>query len=938
MYKTNYIIWQRIFVVAVVLFMYGFNTLYAQTPTEEEYKTIIDRILTLQQGKVGSATLEAQFTKQSELFSKGAFSDIDYSSTSQTAWKPADHLLRLMNFATLYTMPTSKYYQMKKVHSIVVEGLEYWLKEKPQSTNWWYFEVDAGNKIGLTMLLMQQGKETLPADLVDRINEYMETYCGDPGKWQGANRIDIAKHWAYRGIVKRDHELVAKATEYIFEPTKVSTTDDGIQTDYSYAAHGNQLYIGGYGDVYIDGTIENAEIYAGTTFAMAPEKMQILHNFIELGAMPVIRGKYRLLTVFGRSATRERNASLFVGAAMIRRMQKMKIINPEKTAYYDAAIARLSGKADPSHMVPATHRHFWRTDYSVHQRPGYLVDTRVSSVRTTRSETMNNENLKGYFMSDGAMSVVVDGTEYSEVIGAWDWSKIPGTTTPLYPSNEVPLLVCEPRFTVGYTEYAGGVSDDKYGATGYIYNDGYENINTMARKGWFYFDDEVVCLGAGINSNNTNDIATTLNQVVRNGDIAASVGGKVGTIIKAQGDMRLSNIDWVHHRKVAYIFPEPQQTRVTISSQLRKQNWKDINTSNPSKDFEKEIFGAWINHGKTPVNGSYSYIVVPNITQEEAANYDKSKIEILANTDTIQAVRHKDLNILQVLFFEAAELITADGTISIIVDKPCALMLKNIGTESVEMSIADPTQTANSILVTATLPQLGAKQIRITDLPTTPDFGGMTFKATIDTNTGGIVESPRAPKVAEVIKIAGDLTIKPTDDSFVVSKKADEFNPFGVSMTDRLIVKSNYDREVFIRFDLAQFKPKFGKQAVGIAKCELEMVVRSANDEADGVPVHCRASGANWSESILTWANKPEVDPTILSTAYWKANAKNKMTFDVTAAVQAAILRGEQYISFNLSQEGKGANDKHDITFHSKEVGHAVQHPLLRATYGYVEE
>lgn len=938
MHKRNCSIWRSIFILSL-FFVFSASLLHSSNlPVEDEYETIIKRIVTLQQGQTGSAQLEALFDKQSALFNNGSFSDIDYKDTSQTLWKPAEHLLRLQNYATLYTLPSSKYYQSAKVYSIIKEGLEFWLKEKPQSTNWWYFEVDTGNKLGLTMLLMHQTKKSLPKNLVDQINNYLEEYCGDPGKWQGANRIDIAKHWAYRGLVLRDDELLKKSTDYIFEPTKVSITDDGIQTDYSYAAHGNQLYIGGYGDVYIDGTIENAEIYAGTQFAMSPEKVQVLHNFIELGYLPVIRGKYRLLTVFGRSATRYKTANLFVGSEMIHRMQKMKIINPAKAPFYDAAIARLSGKADPSYLISPAHRHFWRTDYSIHQRPEYLADTRVSSFRTTRSETMNNENLKGYFMSDGAMFVVVDGTEYSEIIGAWDWSRIPGTTTPTYTMDEVPVLVCSPKNTVGYTDYAGGVSDNKYGATGYIYNDGYDNINTMGRKGWFYFDNEIVCLGAGINSNNPREIATTLNQVIRQGDVTASVAGTVGTVLKNDGEIKLANIDWLHHRKIGYVFPEPQKTRITVSSKQRKQNLKMINTSNPNTSVEKEVFGAWINHGKVPVNSSYAYIIVPNITQEQLAEYDKSAIEILANTDSVQAVKHRDLNLLQVLFYEPAEFISPDQSIKIIVDKPCALMFKNIDSESVEMYIADPTQTESTILVTTILPQLGERQIRITDLPTNPEYGGMSFKAIIDTNTEGILEPARGIGAKQISKIAGDLTIKPIDDSFVVSKKADEFKAFGTSSPDQLVVKSNFDREIFIKFDLNQLKSKLNKEHLAMAKCDLEMTVRTANEEAFSIPIHCRVSGYDWKESILSWANKPAVDNKIQATAQWKENSKNKVIFDVTEAVQFAILRGDQFISFNLSQEGRGANDKHDISFHSKDVPNGMLHPLLRATYGHTTE
>ena len=49
----------------------------------------------------------------------------------------------------------------------------------------------------------------------------------------------------------------------------------------------------------------------------------------------------------------------------------------------------------------------------------------------------------------------------------------------------------------------GGVSDSIYGATAYAYMDTNPEVNTGAKKSWYFFDNEVVCLGAGIQSTST---------------------------------------------------------------------------------------------------------------------------------------------------------------------------------------------------------------------------------------------------------------------------------------------------------------------------------------------------------------------------------------------------------------------------------------------------
>ena len=54
--------------------------------------------------------------------------------------------------------------------------------------------------------------------------------------------------------------------------------------------------------------------------------------------------------------------------------------------------------------------------------------------------------------------------------------------------------------TRGTSTFAGGVSDSIYGVSAYAYMDNYAGVNTGAKKAWFFFDNEVVCLGSGINS------------------------------------------------------------------------------------------------------------------------------------------------------------------------------------------------------------------------------------------------------------------------------------------------------------------------------------------------------------------------------------------------------------------------------------------------------
>ena len=101
-----------------------------------------------------------------------------------------------------------------------------------------------------------------------------------------------------------------------------------------------------------------------------------------------------------------------------------------------------------------------------------------------------------------------------------------------------------------------------------------------------------------------------------------------------------------------------------------------------------DVFTLGINHGVGPKDGSYAYIVVPGKTsaQEMEAYQKENAIEILSNNAKIQAVRNTKLNVWMVTFFEAGTF--KHKELSVTVDKPCVLMVKDINAKSANLHIA----------------------------------------------------------------------------------------------------------------------------------------------------------------------------------------------------------------------------------------------------------
>lgn len=670
----------------------------AQVAGPAVFDTVMARIRTDQ--RTGNTPADTQVEKYLALQnSDGSFNDIDYTRTERTNWPPQAHLDRILKMANCYLAQSSRLYQSQTLHGAIVHGLQLWYAKNPKSSNWWYNQIAVPKALGLILIDMRGDCLPLPAALETDILSRMKSNGGDPRNQAGANKVDVATHWLYRSCLEKNTEDLAFATGQVFQPLTF-TTDEGIQHDWSYFQHGRQLYIGGYGRVLIEGVAGVAKYLVNTAYALSGEKLALLGDFVCNTYLKSIRGQYHLFNILGRGMTRE---GALYQAGFAKTLESLKRIDPVHRTEYDQAIDRLKGNASANFAVKPMHTHYWRGDYTLHQRPDYTFDVRMASTRTARNENGNEENLKGYFLSDGGTDIAIDGDEYASVIPVWDWTKIPGTTTPEMP--EIPLA--KSYIWPGKSAFAGGVSDGMCGATGFDLCDSEFGVDTYGKKSWFFFDREVVCLGAGIRSGSGFNVTTTLNQCRLKGDVALSVNGHIAVLPHGKRDY--NNPNWMLHNKVAYYFPV-SGSKITVSNQTQSGSWYAVNKTQSRDTVSEEVFSAWFNHGLHPVAEKYAYIVVPNTNSVDAAkNYPVKNIRILANTDSVQAVHHHKQGITGILFYRAATL-SSDG-ISVQADKGCAVLFKKIGRHKAKVYVADPAQTGNAITLHVVLP--GMKGVRV---------------------------------------------------------------------------------------------------------------------------------------------------------------------------------------------------------------------------------
>ena len=820
----------------------------------------------------------------------GSWSDINYNSTSRGNWSPLSHLKRLLKMSECYTLSTSSYYQDSLLHSKLVEALVYWDTKDPSSSNWWYNQIAAPTSLGKVLVLLRGGLIQIPKSLENTLITQMQR--GNPAQQHGANRIDVALHFIFRGALTNDGALIQSSRDYAFG-TITFTTGEGLQPDYSFMQHGKQLYIGGYGRVYILGLANVATYVNSTSYALDTTRLNILSTFARGSYFAAIRGKYIDWSIMGRGVTRMNNLNRKSDVSIASKMKSLDISNVTE---YDNIIARLAA-SQPSNFAPVVgNKNFWRTDYVLHTRNEYFFSVHTADRSNVKTESQGSENKKGRYLSDGATSIMVDGDEYFNIMPVWEWNKIPGTTTPETPQSEI-----VPRNTYiypGQSYFSGGVSDGQYGAHTHFQEREYD---MEARKGWFFFDDEIVCLGSDINATNNNRILTTVNQALLDGSVTVSSGGVVNTLSQGTRDYS-SNLEWVLHDKVGYTFPSGGQ--VTLSNQAQSGNWKTINALEADTLITKDVFKLYFDHGQQPTDGSYAYIVVPNISSiTEMQSYNsQNDITIVENTKDVQAVVHTGLDILQIIFHKEGGGTLQYNDIVVTADQRCAMMLTDLTSTKVNVYISDIARVNPVIKTTYRLPNVSNTRVLESSFPTTADARSKTIHFVIDENTPMI---PDGMETAEIQVLA---------DSFVRNGGSVNTN-FGSD--ERLTVKNNgpYTRYSYLKFDLSGVTDS-------IVSAKLKLNHRNSGSVNTTWNVH-HVVDDTWTENVITWNNKPAA-----STLLDNQVGRNSGVLEWDLGNQALLeTNGDGTISLMVSSTNSGGNLW--TNFYSKETTDATLRPIL---------
>ncbi|QPH38987.1 polysaccharide lyase family 8 super-sandwich domain-containing protein [Pedobacter endophyticus] len=660
-------------------------TTYAQN---EPFNLLMKRINADLQTGISDKVLTHKVSEALEsLNPDGSWKDIDYANLQY------DPLKRIKEMAMAYIRPSNPLYVKANVHAAIVSALQNWLDRNPRNKNWWFNDIFYPQAIGQILILMRNAKQQVPNQLEEDLIQRMKIakfLVGD-----GANTSDEALHYLYRACLTKNKSTMDSAATYLFEPISIIDGKGGVQVDGSYYQHGKQQAIASYGKVFVGNSVNAAYYLRGTEYALPQAKFDILLKYLKHTFIKTIRGSFFDFNVRGRGISRRDSLESRI-TGMI---SKIEALDPQHLSFWQAAAARTAEQKPAKYGVTKSHNQYWKSGYTLSVRPAYTFSVQTASTRTLRTERGNNENILGKFLPDGATNIQRTGSEYANIMPIWEWDKIPGTTSRDYATASGATILKDWGIE-GTTKFVGGASDGLYGVSAYDLN--YDDV--QGKKSWFFFDKEIVCLGAGIKSNQPEHITTTVNQTWLRGEVTSG---------------SLGDRTWIVHDSIGYFFPK--KDNINITEKKQSGSWYRINHFQQKDTVIGSVFKVWIDHGAKPQHADYAYTVVPAMSVNDVKKYKTDMIAILKNTKEIQAVKHTGLNMLQVVFYKAGTL-EADN-LCVKVDKPCVVYIKSLNTAQPMLYIADPTQENENIKVEVKLSKNENNKLLNCTLPVGPLAG-----------------------------------------------------------------------------------------------------------------------------------------------------------------------------------------------------------------------
>lgn len=620
------------------------------------------------------------------LSASGRWADINYEDEKRSGWEPKIHAERILELVKLYYSKQTSYYQSPVIEAAIHKALQHWFTAKPVCLNWWYNQIGIPKTLGTAFVLFEQ-KLTLE-EKQNAIAVMKNAQFGMTGQ----NKVWLAGNVMMRALLQNDAKLVKMARDTIASEI-VTGGVEGIKEDWCFHQHGAQQQLGNYGLSFVSGMSFFSGVFAGTSLSFNEKQLGIIGTLIDKG--------YRWVLWKGKMDVSALDRQLFHHAQIHKALSLAFAVSElgggESNFCSEIAQSLLAENYGATQSNPLIgHQHFWQSDYTIHRRPQWMASVKMASERVIGVEMMNGDNMQGYYMADGATYIYQDGKEYLDIFPLWNWRKIPGVTAF---QSDAPMPLIQRYQPRNKAAFVGGVSDGKQGITAMEIN----RAGIKAYKTWVFTDEFVLCLGAGIQADSNLVVTTAVEQNLKQGELTA---WQKGAWTKVSGRQKYVNGEQrFFHNRTGYILWGNQQNSVAEVAQ-RTGRWHDVMQMYRPEEVKGEVTSIHVEHGVSPQNGNYQYLILPAANQSATAAFNLSSVRVLRNDTTVQAVYMSKYATWWITAYRPVTITLASG-LPLEIRTPGIYMLRK---EKDKYSIwcADPTQKEEFAHL-----KFGKKEIRV---------------------------------------------------------------------------------------------------------------------------------------------------------------------------------------------------------------------------------
>lgn len=621
------------------------------------------------------------------------WADIPYAENAADTLKITS---RLREMAVALKSPACPCYSDAGLRDQITYGLE-WLythrynESCPPYGNWWFWEIGVPIALLETLLLMG---EALDAAWVERLLLPVAKYVGDPAvhaRWfaaeaqpsTGANLVWKVTASALAAVIRQDGAGLSAARNALLPLFSYATEGDGFYEDGSFIQHNNYAYTGGYGVSLLQDLIRLMVWLHDTPWALPAAAQEMTARWIEQSFMPLMFSGVMPDMVSGREISREesqnhesghsvitaclRFSRILQGPEQLRLLSRAKgwIMADTYKPYIAAAppdtaaqaIALLDDERLPPDPEETCCKLFAQMDRAVLRGPGFLYSISMFSSRMYSYESINHENLKGWYTSYG-MSLLYNSDLGQYADGYWptvDPYRLPGTTVTKTLLKDGAGAGC-----LSSRDFVGGaVLHNKYGAIAMELEDVvHESGGLTGRISWFLFGAYIVAVGSDIQSRSPAAVETIIDnrKCSLGGDDVITADGT--EICRTAGHTDKIQPKWMHMSgsaegaDIGIYFP--LKSTVYALREHRQGSWKAIHAAGSAQRLERSYQTIWFDHGAAPQGAQYAYVLLPGYSEAATVSFAESaNLRIVECSSQAHTVEDSERGITAVHFWQA---------------------------------------------------------------------------------------------------------------------------------------------------------------------------------------------------------------------------------------------------------------------------------------------